>query len=150
MRYFLDTEYDGFGGPLISLGLVPEDGSEELYLVLEQPVTDPWVAQNVMPYLDHVPDSLKSPRLSRGDAGQALGAWLQHDDAAEIVADWPEDLAHFANLLVASPGVMRQIHGLVLRLVPLPGFSIAANSKVPHNALHDARALREHLLGLDF
>jgi hypothetical protein len=31
----------------------------------------------------------------------------------------------------------------------LPGFSTAANSKVPHNALHDARALRDHLLSLE-
>jgi hypothetical protein len=31
----------------------------------------------------------------------------------------------------------------------LSGFSTAANSAVPHNALHDARALRDHLLGLE-
>src|SRR5689334_943285 len=31
MRYFLDTEYNGTGGELMSLALVPEDG-EELYL----------------------------------------------------------------------------------------------------------------------
>jgi hypothetical protein len=31
----------------------------------------------------------------------------------------------------------------------LPGFSTAANSAVPHNALHDARALRDHILGLE-
>ena len=67
MRYFLDTEYDGFGGPLISLALVPEDGGEELYLVLDQDATDPWVERNVIPFLDHVlveyvsqlPDSMK-------------------------------------------------------------------------------------------
>jgi hypothetical protein len=29
--------------------------------------------------------------------------------------------------------------------MPLPGFSTAANSVVPHNALHDARSLRDHL-----
>jgi hypothetical protein len=27
-----------------------------------------------------------------------------------------------------------------------PGFSTARNSKVPHNALHDARALRDFIL----
>ena len=31
--------------------------------------------------------------------------------------------------------------------MPLNGFSTAANSKVPHNALHDARALRDHIVG---
>ena len=42
---------------------------------------------------------------------------------------------------------MVAIPALTFRLVPLPGFSTAANSAVPHNALHDARALRDHLLG---
>ena len=149
MRYFLDTEFDGFGGALISLALVPEDGSEEFYVVLDQPASDPWVERNVVPYLDHVPDGLRAPRLDRAAASHALTQWLAHDDGAEIIADWPEDLAHFANLLVTGPGRMGQIHGLVLRFVPLAGFSTAANSAVPHNALHDARALREHLIGLD-
>ncbi|MGH6658758.1 MAG: hypothetical protein ACREBM_03785, partial [Sphingomicrobium sp.] len=72
MRYFLDTEYNGWGGALISLALVPDDG-EELYLTLA--VGDPieaWVERNVMPYLDTVPDGLVSPRLSRADAAQML------------------------------------------------------------------------------
>src|SRR5690349_8168775 len=34
MRYFLDTEYDGFGGKLLSIALVPEDGGEEFYAVI--------------------------------------------------------------------------------------------------------------------
>lgn len=148
MRYFLDTEYDGFGGPLISLALVPEDGGEEFYVVLDQPVSDPWVKRHVEPYLEHVPDGLRAPRMDRAAAGLALAQWLAHDDGAEILADWPEDFAHLANLLVTGPGRMHQVHGLLLRLVPLPGFSTAANSAVPHNALHDARALRDHLIGL--
>ena len=149
MRYFLDTEYDGFGGPLISLALVPEDGSEEFYVVLDHQAADPWVIANVVPYLDHVPEGLRAPRLARADASHALAQWLAHDEAAEVVADWPEDLAHFANLLVTGPGLMHSLGPLVLRLVPLAGFSTAANSAVPHNALHDARALRDHLTGLD-
>ena len=33
MRYFLDTEYNGTGGALLSLALVPDEG-EELYVTL--------------------------------------------------------------------------------------------------------------------
>lgn len=149
MRYFLDTEYDGFGGALISLALVPEDGGEELYLVLDQAASDPWVDRNVMPYLDHVPEGLKSERLSRAAASSALAHWLAMDEAPEIIADWPEDLAQIAMLLVTGPGQMQLMPGLVMRFVPLQGFSCAANSAVPHNALHDARALRDHLIGLE-
>lgn len=149
MRYFLDTEFDGFGGALISLALVPEDGSEEFYVVLDHSAQDPWVIRNVIPFLNHVPDGLCAPRLDRAAASHALAQWLAHDDGAEIIADWPEDLAHLANLLVTGPGRMHPVRGLTLRFVPLPGFSTAANSSVPHNALHDARALRDHLIGLD-
>ena len=145
MRYFLDTEYDGFGGRLISLALVPEDGGEELYLVIDGEVTDPWVERHVMPFLDLVPDGLRGPRLSRRAAAHALSHWLAGDTAPEIVADWPEDLAQLAMLLVTGPGEMMPVPPLALRLQPLPGFSTAANSAVPHNALHDARALRDHV-----
>jgi hypothetical protein len=52
-------------------------------------------------------------------------------------------------LLMTGPGQIVSIPTLTLRLMRLPGFSTAANSAVPHNALHDARALRDHILGLE-
>src|SRR5262245_60337636 len=150
MRYFLDTEYNGFGGQLLSLALVPEDGSEEFYVILEcDAPLEPWVERNVIPFLDMVPDGLTGPRLSRDAAADALSAWLAHDEAPDIVADWPEDLAHIAMLLVTGPGRMVPVPPLSLHLMPLGGFSTAANSVVPHNALHDARALRDHVMGLE-
>ena len=147
MRYFLDTEYNGFGGALLSLALVPEDGSEEFYVTVAQDgPLDPWVERHVLPYLDMVPEALKSPRLPRRTAAEALAAWLAHDPDPEIVADWPEDLAHFAMLLVTGPGQMLAVPPLTLRFEPLGNYSTAANSAVPHNALHDARALRDHVM----
>ena len=147
MRYFLDTEYNGFGGALLSLALVPEDDSEEFYVTLEcdAPI-DPWVERHVIPFLDMVPEGLVSPRMPRRAAAQALAGWLAHDEAPDIVADWPEDLAQLSMLLVTGPGRMVAVPGLTLRFVPLHGFSTAANSAVPHNALHDARALRDHIM----
>lgn len=146
MRYFLDTEYDGFGGALLSLALVPEDGGEEFYVVLAPvEITSPWVARHVMPYLDHVPETLREPPMSPVDAAHALAHYLAHDPAPEICADWPEDLAHFARLLVTGPGEMVRVSPFTLRLLDMTGFSTAANSRVPHNALHDARALRDHV-----
>ena len=55
----------------------------------------------------------------------------------------------FNALLVTGPGVMAEVPGLRFEFRPLAGFSTAANSKVPHNALHDARALRDHVLALE-
>src|SRR5439155_19355442 len=144
-----DTEYNGWGGGLLSLALVPEDG-EELYLTLDWngPV-EPWVEKNVVPYLDSVPDSLVSPRLNRIDAARLVAHYLAGDPEPVIVADWPEDIAQLNALLVTGPGIMTDVPSLTFKFVPLSGFSTAANSKVPHNALHDARALRDHVLSLE-
>ena len=149
LRYFLDTEYNGWGGALLSLALVPEQG-EELYLTLDwDGAIEEWVERNVIPYLDMVPDSLLSPRISRLDAARAIAHYFAGDPDPLVVADWPEDIALFNALIVTGPGVMAEIPGLKFEFVPLIGFSTAANSKVPHNALHDARALRDHILSLE-
>jgi hypothetical protein len=149
MRYFLDTEYNGWGGALLSLALVPDEG-EELYLTLDwDGALEPWVEKNVIPYLDSVAETLVSPRLSRIDAARMVAHYLAGDPEPVIVADWPEDIAQLSNLLVTGPGVMAEVPPLTFRFLTLSGFSTAANSRVPHNALHDARALRDHVLSLE-
>jgi len=45
--------------------------------------------------------------------------------------------------------VMVEVPTIRFQFVELSGFSTAANSKVPHNALHDARSLRDHVLTLE-
>ena len=149
MRYFLDTEYNGIGGALLSLALVPDEG-EELYLTFktDESIVE-WVERHVVPYLDSVPHELACPRLARDEGAKALEHYLRHDDDALIVVDWPEDVAQFCNLMVTGPGDMVDIRHLTFRLVPLSNFSTAENSRVPHNALHDARALRDHYRSME-
>ena len=147
MRYFLDTEYNGFGGALLSLALVPERGDDEFYVTLrcdDAPVA--WVEQHVIPFLDHVPAGLVAPRLSREAAAGAVAGYLSGDEDAEIIADWPDDIALLCMLLTTGPGRMVAVPPLTFKLLTGTGFSTAANSAVPHNALHDARALRSHAL----
>ncbi|WP_041391904.1 hypothetical protein [Sphingobium sp. SYK-6] len=142
MRYFLDTEYNGFGGTLISLALVPEHGDQEFYVSLPLPeAIHPWVERNVIPYLRHVPPGVDHV-LDRVQAAEQLEAYLQGDPDPWILADWPEDLAHFCALMVTGPGERINLRSLRFELINATGFSSARNSSVPHNALHDARALR--------
>ena len=149
LRYFLDTEYNGWGGALLSLALVPDDG-EELYVTLDwQGPLEEWVERNVVPYLDSVAETLVSPRMSRPDAARTVAHYLAGDPDPLIIADWPEDIALLNALLVTGPGVMAEVPSLRFQFMALAGFSTAANSKVPHNALHDARALRDHVLSLE-
>src|SRR4051794_16761900 len=130
MRYFLDTEYNGWGGALLSLALVSE-GGDELYLTLDWGGTlEPGVERYVVPYLDTVPDPLVSPRMSRTDAARTIANFLAGDSEPVIVADWPEDIALLNALLVTGPGTMVEVPALRFHFVPLAGFSTAANSKV--------------------
>jgi hypothetical protein len=149
VRYFLDTEYNGIGGELLSLALVPDEG-EELYLTLRNsaPLLE-WVERHVLPYLDSVPEQLSCPRLTRKDAAHALERYLRHDEEPLIFADWPEDVAQFCNLMITGPGDMIDVRHVIFRVIPMTNFSTAANSRVPHNALHDARALRDHILAME-
>lgn len=147
MRYFLDTEFNGFGGALISLALVPEQGDQEFYALLEMPdPLHPWVERHVIPYLTSVPLGHDLRALSRLEAAAEIAHYLQHDNDAVIVADWPDDIAYFCHLLVTKAGDMAPVGSLKFEFVSSPGFSTAASSKVPHNALHDARALRDFLI----
>ncbi|URD59988.1 hypothetical protein M8312_09260 [Sphingomonas sp. KRR8] len=150
MRYFLDCEYDGWNGPLLSLALVPEDGGEEFYVVIkhERPLTD-WVERHVAPYFWTVPEPHKHDPLDTHEAAELLSQWLAGLDEVEIIADWPEDISLFCRLIMTGSGEIVRVPRLTFRFVRLPGFSTARNSVVPHNALHDARSLRDHFTHLE-
>ena len=147
MRYFIDCEFDGYGGPLLSLALVPDDASEEYYAILEhrRPCTD-WVERHVVPYLNTVPQALQADPQPAVSVARELSRWLGSFDEVEIVADWPDDIAYFCRALMIGNGKMVTVPPLCFRLLNLAGFSTARNSAVPHNALHDARALRDHVV----
>ncbi|MGK2912171.1 MAG: hypothetical protein ACSLE1_20595 [Sphingobium sp.] len=149
MRYFLDTEYNGFGGELISLALVPELGDQEFYAILVLPdKVHKWVADNVVPFLHMVPQGL-CQTMSPVELGQEIARYLAHDSAPVIVADWPDDIGYFCAMLTPGPGEIVDVEQITFSLLRTPGFSTAANSAVPHNALHDARALRDFVIEED-
>ena len=138
MRYFLDCEFNGFDGPLVSIALVPQaEGYAEFYAVLpcHRPVR--WVAEHVFPHLGAAPQS-------RADVVAALTAYLLADAAPVLAADWPEDIAHAAALLAIRG--RRGVTTVRFDLLNLPGFDTASMSARPHNALADARALRAEVL----
>jgi hypothetical protein len=146
VRYFLDTEYNGFGGALISIALVPEIGDREFYATVPLPdPLHPWVERNVIPYLRMVPTGLHH-EMTIVEVADEIGHYLAADAQPVIIADWPEDISLFCSLLVQAPGQIIDVPTLEFVLLRSPGFSPAANSKVPHNALHDARALRAHVI----
>jgi hypothetical protein len=79
-------------------------------------------------------------------AAHDLAAYLRTDPDPEIVCDWPEDIALLCRLLQTGDGEIVDVTSLRFHFLRTPGFSTSRNSKVPHNALHDARALRDFVL----
>lgn len=131
MALCLDTEFNSFGGDLISLALVDErEGAEYFYEVLPLPAqVHPWVAEHVVPLLDKEP-------ISPAEFDRRLHEFLQRHQGVTIVADWPEDFIHLSRRLVREGGWQLQWEG-DMRLVDTPPLHPA----VPHNALSDAIAL---------
>ena len=139
MRYYLDAEFNGFGGPLIALALAPEDGSAPFYAALDCLEPTQWVAAHVLPVLGIAP-------VTREELGLSLAAYLAGDPDPVVIADWPEDIAHAAMALIARPGYRHPIAHITFELCDAPGFDAAKASARPHNALEDAIALRAFML----
>jgi len=144
MRYFLDTEFNGMGGELISLALVAEDG-RELYAAChcEEPI--PWVKENVIPIV--FSDMAKPMIVRPQDFGRAIEQFLIQDGLPEIVADWPDDIRYFCEKLITGPGEMVDVHRLRFRIERVDAYPTDLAGAVQHNALWDARALKHRLLG---
>lgn len=138
MRYFLDCEFNGFGGALISMALAPEDGGESLYLARHCSNPTPWVRANVLPRLKDAP----LPRFVDEPWGYQIKAFLGVE-TVEIIADWPEDLIHFLNELLVAPGQRVYLRPTLtlINQVDLP--VLEHEQGVPHHALWDAISLRD-------
>lgn len=136
MKLFLDTEFNGFGGELLSMALVPEHRSiEEFYCELECDFDTivPWVRENVIPHMDQEPISVEEMQ-------RQLSRYLGKFDTVEIVVDWPDDITYFCKALITAPGERISIPNIIkFTINSLLG---SADSVVPHHALHDARAIR--------
>jgi hypothetical protein len=131
---YLDTEFNGFGGPLISMAIVSDDGREFYEVVEFEGVIDPWVHQNVIPKLGRL--AVPVPVFKT-----ALHAFLRQFRDPLIVCDWHGDLMHFAASLGGpSPGTSLNYR---CRTLLLDGGPSDWPNPMPHNALCDARALRD-------
>jgi hypothetical protein len=133
MFLYLDTEFNGFGGELISLALVPADRDlPEFYAVRRIPEdVHPWVREHVLP-------ALNESAIGAGAFQNAFWDYLLGLPPFMVIADWPEDIAHFCQQICAEGG----------RHLPITPFfhlvrSEPLSPEIPHNALSDARALRD-------
>ncbi len=133
-RLWLDTEFNEFGGDLISMALVADDG-REWYEVLPCINPKPWVKEHVLPFLK------KKALPNVEEMTESLRKFLAQFQNVHIVADWPEDISHFCKTLIVGPGLQINTPSLSFEIRrDLP--DTEEISAIPHNALEDARALR--------
>lgn len=137
MKLWLDTEFNGWEGELVSMGITSQDG-KEFYEVLECSNPVAWVKENVVPLL--LKDS-----ISKGLFTKRLEQYLSQWDSIEVIADWPRDLELFYSSLLVGNGWMISVpKQLSTNLVR----GLDAQSLLPHNAIEDARALKTAYLAV--
>ena len=130
---YLDTEFNGFKGPLISMALVSPDGDEWYQVVECEGEIDPWVAENVMP-------KLGKAAISKAEFRVRLHKFIRQFDDPLIVCDWHADLMHFFEAFHGAD--YRDSLDFRCRTLLLSGAS-DVRPIAPHNALSDACALRD-------
>lgn len=150
MVYFLDTEFNGFGGELISLSLVREDG-ESLYIVYPEPVSGycDWVRDNVVPILWDIPEKFPGVAAKIWDhkeGSRLIHEFFQGDNDPTVICDWPDDISYLCKAMVTGPGEMIPLARMKFQMIRIVSYPTALPGAIQHNAYWDARAIRYHFL----
>lgn len=149
-RFYIDCEFDGHGGPLLSFGVATEAGRGIHYRINDAPpVNDPWVAENVVPIMGRHSATLNySGPLYK--LGSVLRYFIKPCVQPVIIADSPVDIGRFCQAI--STG---ETGGWTSADYPLMRFEVHnvdcwpndLIGGVQHNAWWDAEALRHKLTG---
>ena len=143
VHVFIDTEFNGYDGELISLALLSEHDADVAYyqvFTVIAPV-ETWVNRHVIPYVHEFPTS-----------GCRLQTWLNtiarnhQADTIEIIADWPDDIRYFCRTLITGPGRMIDPDCRLTFALEREACEGPYRPAIPHNALSDAAANRLNYL----
>jgi hypothetical protein len=143
-RFYLDCEFDGHNGPLLSLALVRSDG-HSVHIRTDAEPLDPWVIANVMPIMrSH--NATKDVWTTMNEVGNTIRDFIGDCACPVIIADSPVDIGRFCRALSTDsdgewasadyPAMRFEVHNVDCYPTNLPG-------AVQHNAWWDAMALRE-------
>lgn len=137
MSLFLDCEFNGHEGRLISMAIVADNGDEFYEVDCNAMINDTnvWVKENVWPILGKIP--CVGPLAFR----DKLHEFLRKHVGEMIIADSPADFVYLLQWChEMKDGKYRYINlDLDMRFVTSGKYE----SKIPHNALEDARALKK-------
>lgn len=143
-RFYIDCEFDGHGGPLLSFGIESEKGRGLHYRVSDAPpVQDPWVAKNIIPIMGQHCATLNY-RGPLNALGSVLRKFIEPCQQPIIIADSPVDIGRFCAAISTNadgkwasaeyPLMRFEVHNVDCWPNDLSG-------GVQHNAWWDAKAL---------
>lgn len=160
-RWYIDCEFDGHNGLLLSLAMVPESGPS-VYIEVDRLLTydvnrlsiwDPWVKENVEPYLSSVTGKVGAeycyvePFLA---IGHVLLTHLGKAGASvTVIADSPVDIARFCQNISSNrhggyqPNLFNYIK---FEVYDIDCYPTTLEGAIQHNAWWDAMALRQKLI----
>jgi hypothetical protein len=145
-RFYIDCEFDGHGGPLLSMAVVSEDGAS-IHIRTHEQAADPWVRANVLPLMD-AHEATTSSLVPTTFVGAEIRRFVGECDHPVIIADSPVDIGRFCAALSTGadggwasadyPQMTFEVHNVDCYPTELEG-------AVQHNAWWDAMALRHKL-----
>jgi hypothetical protein len=148
MRYYIDCEFEGHEGQLLSMALVDLNGRGLHYGVTDiLPICDPWVLENVVPVMGKHGATLNH-RGPKNRLGQVLADFIGPCECPIITADSPVDVARFCRAISTDlngcwqstnyPKIEFEVYNVDCYPTQLAG-------AVQHNAWWDAMALKDFL-----
>jgi hypothetical protein len=148
MVYYIDCEFDGHNGPLLSIAMVAQNGYA-MHLQVREIAQDPWVIKNVMPVMpEHEAEIHRYVNIF--EVGEYIRAFIGCDtnDEITIVADSPVDISRFCRALTTNEKgewESTSYPELTLRVHNIDCYPTNVVGAVQHNAYWDAMALRAKL-----
>jgi hypothetical protein len=154
-HHYIDFEFNGAGGKLISFSILRNDG-DSMYLIFKDQgllefddndqlvkvsdEVDPWVKANVIPILFDCP--VKPIVCTMQRARELLEGFLSVHWSPHIIADYPADLAYFCEqLLITGPGTCINVQHMTLEWMRYDVYPTLLPGAVQHNAWWDTQAM---------
>ena len=147
MKYYIDCEFDGHRGKLLSIAMVREDGVSMHHDTM-QPASDPWVRENVVPIMNKHEAEHWSIGGGYHMTGYMLREFIGDDEHPVIISDSPVDIARFTQAITTNVTGDWQTSGyprMTFEVHNVDCYPTTLENAVQHNAWWDAMALREKL-----
>jgi hypothetical protein len=144
-RFYIDCEFDGHAGPLLSIAVV-DDSGVGVHVQTPEIAKDPWVIENVVPKMhagrgEHV-------YCSVAEVGDRIKRFIGDVSHPVIIADSPVDIGRFCSAISTAPDggwASTGYPNMTFEVHNVDCYPTALIGAVQHNAWWDAMALREKM-----